>query len=868
MSININQGPERVEVNLRPVGRTLIPGASTARTAMLVATKKADAPLNTPTLVTSPGQFEALFGDESDMGEAYLNMLGFYDNGGVGAELIVVAVSPSGVSDEVFEAAGSAAPRVISGSFGSLSDNGVVVSGAEISSYNASTGRLDLDVSSITGDFSKVKKGDFVRTADGRVLQIRSLVAGNAVKIDVNLDQQLTKASNGMSADGSTVEIIRIFEEDSLSGKMFVQENGTYGAGVTVAVSGKLLTISGFDTTLNDVREGDIIKDSNDKKYIIVEVVDGDNVIVDRAGMTAGAVDFIRGVKNKSIQSTSSAGADFLETNSEPTKAEDGKVQYVLADSSDNPPVGSMAGYFLEFDDGSSFKIETNAIVASETIVSSAFSGTISYVASTGVVTATGETFIADGVNAGDVLIDASGREFVIHEVVSETELRVGKNLASPSSVAGARVNKGAVELDVNADLSAKVSGEPTEDDSGVIKKSDNEFVFQQTASMKSAGYFAVEPDFRSLDFIGSQVDFSGLRALDSVDTVNLLMVPGIYDPAVQGAAIDYCSVTREDCMALVSIPEFITSASQDTIVVSNLAIASVQESANGSIISFAASPDLSGVSTYDIVRIGGSSFIVRSVSDEDNQVVVFETAGIPTVGAVSIASPSAVTWKDTIINQPTTRAAWYYNHLAVLNSSGGTSIVDPVGHVAGIMSRIDSNIAQGGVSHAPAGINLAQLAGTTGLQLDISERLDGGPLRLAFINRITESTGNGRYIFGGYTAAGSSATADEQLIQVIRSALFIKSSLEPGLLGFLWENNSPVTRQNIENSILNFLRANAYLFPAGLPEDQQFQVESVTPDDLALAQGLVEVTVKVRFNTAIRFISIDLEFPLPVSDQ
>jgi hypothetical protein len=183
-------------------------------------------------------------------------------------------------------------------------------------------------------------------------------------------------------------------------------------------------------------------------------------------------------------------------------------------------------------------------------------------------------------------------------------------------------------------------------------------------------------------------------------------------------------------------------------------------------------------------------------------------------------------------------------------------------------MARIDSNVSQGGVSHAPAGINLAQLAGTTGLQLDLSERLDGGPLRLAFINRITSSQGNGRYIFGGYTAAGSSATADEQLIQVIRSVLFVKSSLESGLVGFLWENNSPVTRQNISNAILSFLRANAYLFPAGLPEAQQFKVIAVTPDDLALAQGLVQVRVQVRFNTAIRFIDIDLEFPLPVSDQ
>lgn len=868
MSININQGPERVEVNLRPVGRTLIPGASTARTAMLVATKKADAPLNTPTLVFSPQEFEALFGTETDMGEAYLSMQGFYDNAGVGAELLVVAVEPSGVSSEVFESALSAAPRSIVGSFGSLLDSGALVTGIELVSYDAATGAVTFDASGATGDYGKVKKGDFLRDAQGRLFQIKSLQSGSEFKIQAGLDIQQQKTSQSIASIGSDFDIIRLFPEGKLAGKMFVQEGAVYGASVAVTVSGTLLTISGFDTTLNDVRVGDIIKDSADKKYLVVEVVDGNNVVVDRVGMTAGVVDFIRGIKKKSIQSTKAPSSEFLSLNLFPYEAADGKVKYNLASSASNPAEGVLKDYFLTYSDGTSLKIIDNKIVAESTVISSAFAGSISYVASTGVVTATGETLQADGVLAGDVLIDSSGREFVIQEVISETEIRIKKNLSSPSSLPGARVNKGAIELDVDFDLSSKVDGQVGEDDSGSIRYAQNSFVFQASASMKSSGYFAAEPSFASSDFIGSQASLTGLRSLDGVDIVNLAAIPGIYDPAVQGALIDYCSVVRDDCMALVSIPEFITSASQDRIVAANLAIASVQESANGSIVSFLATPDLSEVSTYDILRIGSSQFIVKSVSDEDDQIVVFETTGIPTVGAVSVASPSAVTWKDVIINKPTTRAAWYYNHLLVQNAAGGSSVVDPVGHVAGVMARIDSNIGQGGVSHAPAGIQFAQIAGTQGLQLDISERLDGGPLRLAFINRITESTGNGRYVFGGYTAAGNSATADEQLIQVIRSALFIKTSLEPGLVGFLWENNSPVTRQNIENSILSFLRSNGYLFPAGLPEDQQFQVESVTPDDLALAQGLVEVTVKVRFNTAIRFISIDLSFPLPVSDQ
>lgn len=868
MAIDINRGPERVEVTPKPIGTVFVPGASTSRTAMLIATSKADAPLNTPISVFSMSEFEESFGTESDMGEAYLSAKGYYDNAGEGAELVIVAVSPSGVSGDILEAAENEAPRAIVGSLGKLLDDGEMLTGATLTSYDSAKGEAVLDIGAATGDYSKVKAGDFLRDAEGRLYQISGKTGTSTLLIDSGLDQELKKSSKGLSADGATtMAIVRLFDEGAYSGKMSVQEGALYGSGVTVTVSGKTLTLSSFDAYLNDVKKGDIIVDSASEEFIVTAVIDGDNIEVDRDGLTAGAVDMKRGTKQKVIESSYDAGSTKLTLGVAPYEYEDSKARFAIADSAQNPPLSSLVGDFLEFSDGTKSEITSSSIVAESTIISGPHAATLSYDASTGTATISGTTMQTDGAKSGDVLIDATGKEYVIHEVLSETELRIDKNIASPSSLTGAKVHKGAIEVEISEDISAKVAGEPGADTTGEIKYKANSLSFDSGASMASDDYFLVEPSFESTDFIGSEADFSGLRALDAEDTVNLVTIPGIYDPAVQGAAIDYCSVTRPDCMALVSIPEFITSASKDSLVVANLVIGSVQEATTGAIVSFSGSPDLSSVSTYDLLKIGTKQFTVKAVSDEDDKIVLFETTGIPTVGATSVQSPSAISWKDTIVNKPTTKASWYFNHLVVTDSEGGSAIVDPVGHVAGVMARIDSNIAEGGVSHAPAGIRLAQLAGTTGLQLQLSERLDGGPLRLAFINRITSSTGNGRYIFGGYTAAGDSATPDEQLIQVIRSVLFIKSSLETGLVGFLWENNSPVNRQNITNAILAFLRTNAYLFPAGLPEDQQFIVESITPDTLALAQGLVKVRLQVRFNTAIRFIDIDLEFPLPVSE-
>lgn len=872
MSINTNIGPERVEVFPVPIGNVLPQGSSTARTAMLISTTFASAPLNTPSTVTSLAQFEALFGDQDNVGESYLSARGFFENGGEGCELIVVAVEPSGVSGSKLEDAQNLEARSVVGSFGSLLDDGIMVSGIVLTTYTASTGVAQLDVTGATPtSLSKVRKGDILEDADGRKYTISAILTGNKVTIEANLDAQLTKDAKSVAADGATgLSIHREYSANQYDGKTAVQSGTVYGSLVAITVSSDLVTLTSFNAYLNNVQSGDIILDAGGAEYIIVDVIDGDNLTVDRAGLSAGNVTLERGTKHKIIQTTQDSTGVGTPIGVAPTSAEAGIITFIGADSSDYPPESSSAGKWLTFSDASKALIQDNQIVASSTNIIASLAGTISYVATTGVVTFPGgTTLITSGVKAGDVLIDSAGKEFVLHAVLTETTARTNKNIASPSPLAGAKVNKGAIELTLTngEDFSDKIIGEAGVDTTGEIDETGNSLLFAASANLASDSYFIMEPKTESADYIGSASEYTGLRALDGVDSVNLVTVPGIYDPAVQSALIDYCTTTRQDCFALLSIPEFITTAANDKLVVSNLSINTVQSNANGTVVTFVGTPDLSAVSSFDLLQIGTKKFTIKAVSIEDYQVVVYATSGVPSVGATSIAAPSAISWKDTIVNSPSTRAAWYYNHLQVTDSNGLSVIVDPAGHVAGMMARIDQNIAEGGVSHAPAGITLAQLAGTNGLQLEISEKLDGGPLRQAFINRITTSRGNGRYVFGGYTAGGATVTPDEQLIQVIRSILFIKTSLEPGLIGFLWSNNSPINRANIENAVLAFLRANAYLFPAGLPENQQFRVISLTPTEEDLAQGLVKLVVQCRFNTAIRFISIDLAFPLPSSE-
>lgn len=392
-------------------------------------------------------------------------------------------------------------------------------------------------------------------------------------------------------------------------------------------------------------------------------------------------------------------------------------------------------------------------------------------------------------------------------------------------------------------------------------------------------------------DWIGSAADSSGLRALDAQDDLRLVCVPGLpLETAflVHPALIDYSETIRAEfgstlstCFSAAAMPKEINRANEDTTIKTTKFLSSsgtgpyvmvVEDTVGGG------AADLSALTPGMILTDAAASFtaVITAVNDgADSITVATDPSGDFTAADdVLIKVPSAVTYKETVINNASRTMAWYFNNVVVVDRSstanpGDVLAVDPIGHVIGTMARIDANVSIGGVSHAPAGIQYAGLSGIIGLSLALSERIDAEPLRLNFINRITSFPGAGNVIFGGYTAdSGTSPlyTADEQLIQVMRSLQFIKASLEPGLRLFLWENFSPVTQEQVERSILSFLRNNAYLFPAGLPEAQQFRVLRVEATQDDLDKGLLKVRVQVKPNKAVRFIEVALEFPLPTA--
>lgn len=856
--LNTNIGPERVEVIPQPTGTIQVPGAATAITAFLLRSSLAGAPVDVPVSVTSLEAAVSQFGEEDEMGEAFYALRGFFSNAGSGNQAIIVNVSPtasgSNVSEHgVAEAAGG----------GFIEDEEEILTGLSITSYSAVSGALVLSGSP---NLSQVKAGDYFKDDAGRLFLISAIDDGaDTLTLPtglITLAGLSIHSSGGLKVGSTAGKVLRLFSADQYNSKALVQKGSSRGSVSITSSSGTTAHASAGGFLNMGSKVGDILTDSGSAVFYITAVIDDNKVQLDRAGVANGAATVNAGsVQMISATKRSASSNASVSPQNSVAFASSGAGFGLLPTSVGPYPADSLNQHFMIIDSVEK-EILSSTIVASGTLNSNfgTSANTLVYTASTGLVQFGGAEDLST-VNPGDVWRDASNNDFVINKVDD-----AGNNInIKPNQVVntgtGSTIRDGQVRINLkDSSFDPGISSVPT------FFEPANELDIPATANGQADDYFIADAIVQDSDYIGDAANGKGLHALDNTDDVNLICIPSITSRTVQNALIDYCEVSRNDCMALLMIPKSVRKAAVDSV----LASVSISTIANGTLestVSFSGSPNLSAVSVGDLLSFNGSKYLITDVDDEDDKISV-ESTSISGSGAASIVSPCAISYKETVVNNPSKRAAWYYNHVKVLRSSDSAILtVDPLGHVAGVMARIDANVSIGGVSRAPAGIGPAGLADTVDLDLSISEQQEGGPLRLNFINRITQFPGAGRIINGAYTAdSGTSPafTAEEQLVQVIRTNLFIKKSLERGLRAFIWDNFSPVTQFQAKNAILSFLRNNSYLFPAGRPENEQFQVVAVEPTSDDLAKGLMKFRVLVSTNVSVRFLEIALEFPIP----
>ncbi|MGB7922509.1 MAG: phage tail sheath C-terminal domain-containing protein [Pyrinomonadaceae bacterium] len=150
--------------------------------------------------------------------------------------------------------------------------------------------------------------------------------------------------------------------------------------------------------------------------------------------------------------------------------------------------------------------------------------------------------------------------------------------------------------------------------------------------------------------------------------------------------------------------------------------------------------------------------------------------------------------------------AAFYFPWIQVFDAvkkkitdtdSDGMIFVPPSGHVAGVYARVDT---QRGVHKAPGN---EALLGALGLKYKISKALQDG-LNLHGVNVIRNVNGNIR-LWGARTIGGDD-NADLKYINVRRTLLFLRESIDEGTQWVVFEPNTAALWQKITRNVSAFL--------------------------------------------------------------
>jgi len=145
--------------------------------------------------------------------------------------------------------------------------------------------------------------------------------------------------------------------------------------------------------------------------------------------------------------------------------------------------------------------------------------------------------------------------------------------------------------------------------------------------------------------------------------------------------------------------------------------------------------------------------------------------------------------------------AAVYFPWIQVFDpattTGDGTRFVPPSGHVAGVYARVDT---ERGVHKAPAN---ETVLGALGLRYALSKSQQDG-LNPKGVNCIRALNGNIR-IWGARTAGGD-ANADLKYVNVRRTLIYLRGSIDAGTQWVVFEPNTPALWQKITRNVTAFL--------------------------------------------------------------
>jgi len=221
---------------------------------------------------------------------------------------------------------------------------------------------------------------------------------------------------------------------------------------------------------------------------------------------------------------------------------------------------------------------------------------------------------------------------------------------------------------------------------------------------------------------------------------------------------------------------------------------------------------------------------------------------GPETVSDLTTLTRTPADGNPGVMPKKTDHAAWYFPWIKVfdpaarLQSSDGVIGVPPSGHLAGIYARVD-NLR--GVHKAPAN---EVILGALNVTQPLSKAEQDG-LNPKGVNCIRVLNDN---IFAwGARTVGGDANADLKYINVRRTLLFLRESIDEGLQWAVFEPNNPALWQKINRNVTAFL-TNVWRSGAlfGTSAQEAFYVkcdaETNPPELRELGQVVTEIGVSI----------------------
>ncbi len=239
---------------------------------------------------------------------------------------------------------------------------------------------------------------------------------------------------------------------------------------------------------------------------------------------------------------------------------------------------------------------------------------------------------------------------------------------------------------------------------------------------------------------------------------------------------------------------------------------------------------------------------LIAYAEDKRNRFIIATTAS-------GLTPTQAVNFRRNDIRSNSSFVAVYYPWLRSLDRSTGTTrTIPPIGHVAGVYSRVDRTRSEG---KAPAGTVDGLLQDIVGLE----RLLEPGEIELVFpvgINTIIQASGIGIYLNGARTL---SSDANFRYINIRRVFIAIRQRAEQQLRFALFEPIGPALFARIKAALtgiaLEFFQKGA-LSGSNPREAFDVTVDEINTPELADA-GIVKARLAIAPAKPAEFILVEL---------